>query len=77
MLYSLETGQLALAAWAAASNASGVALGILALSSRWLDVIENPSPTLSRLMTQFVFRLSAVKPAFCRTSDKAMVKQPA
>src|SRR3954462_4512423 len=77
VLYNLETGQPLLAACTALSNASCVAPGTLAVSSRWLSVMAKPSGCFSRLMVQVVSSDSAVRFACASWAERAIVKQPA
>src|SRR5208282_234238 len=76
-LYNLETGQPVSAAFTAASNLVLSAPGILATRSRWLLVMEKPSPTFSREIVQVVSSFVAVIPAPPSCAERAMVKQPA
>src|SRR5215469_3039868 len=76
-LNSFDTGQPVSAAFTAASNLSLSALGTWATRSRWLLVIEKPSPTFSSEMVQVVSSLVAVRPAPPSCAERAMVKQPA
>ena len=77
VLYSFETGHPDLACSTAVLNAASLAPGTLAFSSRWLSVIEKPSPTFSNVTVHAVSRLSAVSPATPNWAESAMVKQPA
>src|SRR2546423_4945200 len=76
-LKSLETGQPVSAALTAASNLALSAPGTRATRSRWLLVMENESPTFSRLTVAVVSSFWAVKPALPSCAESAMVKQPA
>src|SRR6202162_1079716 len=62
-LKSLETGQPVSAALTAASNLALSAPGIVATRSRWLLVIEKPSPTLASVTVAVVSSFCAVMPA--------------
>ncbi len=77
VLYSFETGQPALAACAARSNASGEAPGTRAVTSSRLEVMANPSACLSRVMVQVVSMLSAVRCACASCAERAIEKHPA
>src|SRR5271157_3413497 len=50
---------------------------MVATRSRWLLVMEKPSPTFSREMVQVVSSFVAVIPAAPSCAESAMVKQPA
>src|SRR5271169_1289986 len=76
-LKSLETGQPVSAAFTAASNFALSAPGIVATRSRWLLVIENPSPTLSSVTVAVVSSFCAVIPAPPSCAESAIVKHPA
>src|SRR6202521_3029924 len=76
-LKSFETGQPVSAALTAASNLVLSAPGMLATRSRWLLVMEKPSPTLASVMVAVVSSFCAVMPALPSCADSAMVKHPA
>src|SRR5580704_7746022 len=76
-LNSLETGQPVSAALTAASNLALSAPGMVATRSRWLFVMEKPSPTLSRVMVAVVSSFCAVIPAPPSCAERAIVKHPA
>src|SRR5882762_9488217 len=76
-LKSFETGQPVSAALTAASNLARSAPGMVATRSRWLLVMEKPSPTLSSVMVAVVSNFCAVMPAPPSCAESAMVKQPA
>src|ERR1700675_1469911 len=76
-LKSFETGQPVSAALTAWSNLALSAPGMLATRSRWLLVMEKPSPTLASVMVAVVSSFCAVMPALPSCADNAMVKQPA
>src|SRR5712664_4556576 len=76
-LNSLETGQPVSAPLTAASNLALSALGIVATRSRWLLVMEKPSPTFSSEIVQVVSSFEAIMPASPSCLESAMVKQPA
>src|SRR5258708_18906695 len=50
---------------------------MVATRSRWLLVMEKPSPTLSRVMVAVVSNFCAVMPAPPSGAESAIVKQPA
>src|SRR6202048_4422648 len=76
-LKSFETGQPVSAALTAASNLALSAPGMFATRSRWLLVMEKPSPTLASVMVAVVSSFCAVMPALPSCADSAMVKHPA
>src|SRR5580692_6103123 len=76
-LKSLETGQPVSAAFTAASNLALSAPGMVATRSRWLLVIEKPSPTFSSDTVAVVSSFCAVIPAPPSCAESAMVKHPA
>src|SRR5277367_3068857 len=76
-LNSFETGQPVSAALTAASNFALSAPGIVATRSRWLLVMEKPSPTLSSVTVAVVSSFCAVMPAAPSCPERAIVKQPA
>src|ERR1700719_3696283 len=76
-LKSFETGQPVSAALTAASNLALSAPGMFATRSRWLLVMEKPSPTLARVMVAVVSSFCAVMPALPSCAESAIVKHPA
>src|ERR1700722_4571025 len=76
-LKSFETGQPVSAAFTAASNFALSAPGMVATTSRWLLVMEKPSPTLSSVIVAGVSSFPAVIPAPPSCAESAMVKHPA
>src|SRR6516165_7150530 len=72
-----DTGQPVSAALTAASNLSLSAFGTCATRSRWLLVMEKPSPTFSSEIVQVVSSFVGIRPAPPSCADSAMVKQPA
>src|SRR5580692_8828700 len=76
-LKSLETGQPVSAAFTAASNLALSAPGMVATRSRWLLVMEKPSPTLSSVTVAVVSSFCAVIPAPPSCAESAIVKHPA
>src|SRR6185369_9878888 len=76
-LRTRDTGQPALALFAAVSNAALSAPGILALTSRCTAVIVKPASVFSRFTVAVVAMLSAVMPALPNCAESAIEKQPA
>src|SRR5690606_38078783 len=74
---TFDTGQPALAPFAACSNTSGSMPGILALTSRCTVVMVKPPSSGSMATVAVVLMRSGLTPASPNSIESAMEKQPA
>src|ERR1700728_581520 len=74
---TFETGQPDLAFWATVLNASALAPGTFATTSRWTAVIAHPASSFSMVSVADVLMLSGVRFAPPSCADSAIEKQAA